>query len=45
MYEEMKKILLKMKEELIKEIAKLEDEGANLDGIKIILSMRRGERE
>jgi len=31
--------------ELIKEIAKLEDEGANLEGIKIILAMRRGERE
>jgi len=31
--------------ELIKEIAKLEDEGANLEGIKIILSMRRGERK
>jgi len=31
--------------ELIKEVAKLEDEGANLEGIKIILAMRRGERE
>jgi len=31
--------------ELIKEIAKLEDEGANLEGIKIILAMRRGERK
>jgi DNA-binding transcriptional MerR regulator len=30
---------------LIKEIAKLEDEGANLEGIKIILAMRRGERK
>lgn len=30
--------------DVIKEIAKLENEGANLEGIKIILSMRRGER-
>jgi DNA-binding transcriptional MerR regulator len=30
--------------DLIKEIAKLEDESANLEGIKIILAMRRGER-
>ena len=30
--------------DLIKEIAKLEDEGSNLEGIKIILAMRRGER-
>jgi DNA-binding transcriptional MerR regulator len=31
--------------DLIKEVAKLEEEGANLEGIKIILAMRRGERE
>ncbi len=31
--------------ELIKEIAKLEDEGVNLSGIKVILAMRRGERK
>ncbi len=31
--------------ELIKEIAKLEDEGINLQGVKVILAMRRGERE
>ena len=31
--------------ELIKEIAKLEDEGINLEGVKAILAMRRGERE
>ncbi len=30
---------------LIKEIATLEDEGANLEGIRIILAMRRGERK
>ena len=29
--------------ELIKEIARLEDQGANLEGIKMILAMRRGE--
>ena len=31
--------------ELIKEIAKLEDEGINLQGVKAILAMRRAERE
>lgn len=31
--------------ELTKEIAKLEDEGINLEGVKAILAMRRGERE
>jgi DNA-binding transcriptional MerR regulator len=31
--------------ELIIEIAKLEDEGINVDGIKAILAMRKGERE
>ena len=31
--------------ELIKEIAKLEDEGINLQGVKAILEMRRGERK
>jgi len=31
--------------ELIIEIAKLEDEGINIDGIKAILAMRKGERE
>ena len=29
--------------ELIKEIAQLEDEGVNLEGIRVILTMRRGE--
>lgn len=29
--------------ELIKEIARLEDQGINLIGVKVILSMRRGE--
>jgi DNA-binding transcriptional MerR regulator len=28
---------------LIKEIARLEDQGANLEGIKMILAIRRGE--
>jgi len=31
--------------ELIKEIAKLEDEGINMEGVKAILAMRRGERK
>lgn len=31
--------------ELVKEIAKLEDEGINLEGVKAILAMRRGERK
>lgn len=31
--------------ELIKEIAKLEDESINLAGVKTILAMRRGERQ
>ena len=31
--------------ELIKEIARLEDEGINLRGVKAILAMRRGERK
>jgi len=31
--------------ERIGEIAKLEDEGANLEGVKIILAMRSGERK
>lgn len=31
--------------ELCKEIAKLEDEGINLEGVKAIIGMRRGERE
>jgi DNA-binding transcriptional MerR regulator len=31
--------------ELVKEIASLEDEGINLQGVKAILAMRRGERE
>jgi len=31
--------------ELIKEIARLEDQGINMPGIKAILKMRRGERE
>jgi len=31
--------------EMIKEIARLEKEGANLAGVKLILAMRRGERE
>ena len=31
--------------ELIIEIAKLEDEGINIDGIKAILAMRKGERD
>jgi len=31
--------------ERIREIAKLEDEGANLEGVKIILAIRSGERE
>ena len=30
---------------LIKEIARLEDEGINLRGVKAILAMRRGERK
>ena len=30
--------------ELIKEIARLEDQGINMPGIKVILEMRRGER-
>ena len=30
--------------ELIKEIAKLEDEGINLEGVRVILAMRRGAR-
>lgn len=30
--------------ELIQDIARLEDEGANLEGIKIILAMRKGDR-
>jgi len=29
--------------ELIKEIARLEDQGINLEGVKAILAMRRGE--
>jgi MerR family glutamine synthetase transcriptional repressor len=31
--------------EIIKEAAKLEDEGINVEGIKAILAMRRGERK
>jgi len=31
--------------ELIKEIARLEDEGINMQGIRAILAMRRGERK
>ena len=31
--------------DLIKNIAKLEDEGINLQGVKAILAMRRGEKE
>lgn len=31
--------------ELIQEIARLEDEGINLQGVKVILAMRRGKRE
>ena len=31
--------------ELIKEIAELEDEGINLEGVKAILAIRRGERK
>ena len=31
--------------ETIKQVAKLEDEGINLEGVKAILAMRRGERE
>ena len=31
--------------ERIKEIARLEDEGINMEGIKAILAMRRGERK
>lgn len=31
--------------ELCREIAKLEDEGINLEGVRAILGMRRGERE
>lgn len=31
--------------ERIREIAKLKDEGANLEGVKIILAMRSGERK
>ena len=31
--------------EMIKQVAGLEDEGINLEGIKAILAMRRGERE
>ncbi len=30
--------------ELIKEIARLEDQGINLEGIKAILAMRKGEK-
>jgi MerR family transcriptional regulator, glutamine synthetase repressor len=30
---------------IIKQAAELEDEGINVEGIKVILSMRRGERE
>lgn len=29
---------------LIKEVARLEDEGINLQGVKVILAMRKGER-
>lgn len=31
--------------EMIRQVAGLEDEGINLEGIKAILAMRRGERE
>jgi len=31
--------------ELIKEIARLDDEGINLEGVKAILAIRRGERK
>lgn len=31
--------------EIIRQAAKLEDEGINVEGIKAILAMRRGERE
>ena len=31
--------------ELVREIAKLEDEGINLEGVKAILAIRRGERQ
>ena len=31
--------------ELIKEVARLEDEGVNLPGVKTILAMRRAERK
>ena len=31
--------------EIIREVAKLEDEGINIEGIKAILSMRKGERK
>ena len=31
--------------EMIREVAKLEDEGINIEGIKAILSMRKGERK
>ena len=31
--------------ETIKQAAKLEDEGINVEGIKVILAMKRGERE
>jgi DNA-binding transcriptional MerR regulator len=31
--------------EIIKQAAKLEDEGINVEGIKAILAMRRGERK
>ncbi len=31
--------------EVIKQASRLEDEGINVEGIKAILSMRRGERE
>lgn len=31
--------------ELVKEIARLEDEGINLQGVKTILAMRRAERK
>ncbi len=31
--------------ELIKEIARLENEGVNLPGVRVILEMRRGRRE
>lgn len=31
--------------EMIKQVARLEDEGINIEGIKAILAMRRGERK